>query len=68
MSGEKGDVRRVFTTAEVAIQVGLNAAYLLRLVKRMKFDETEMRQIGPKGYLFSAGAIEKIKQRPMAGQ
>ena len=60
MSVENGDVRRVFITVEAAEQVGLNANYMLRLAKQLELDETEMREAGPRGFLFSAGAIKKI--------
>ena len=60
MNKEKGDVRHVYVTAEAATQAKLNAAYLLRLAKQLELDETEVRQTGPRGFLFSAGAIEKI--------
>ena len=61
MSAEDGDVRRVFITVEAAEQVGLNANYMLRLAKQLELDEAEMRPVGPRGFLFSAKAIEKIK-------
>ena len=60
MKKEKGDARHVFVTAEAAAQVGLNAAYMLRLAKQLELSEAEMRQAGPRHFLFSAGGIEKI--------
>ena len=60
MSKEKGDVRNVFVTAEAATQAGLNAAYMLRLAKQLGLSEKEMRQAGPRHFLFSTGGIEKI--------
>ena len=60
MSAKDGDVRNVFITVEAAEQVSLNANYMLRLAKQLELDEAEMRQVGPRGFLFSAGAIKKI--------
>lgn len=57
------DVRKVFITKEAANQLGLNPSYLIKLAKSMNLAESEMREAGNRNYLFSEGAIEKIKNR-----
>lgn len=57
------DVRNVFITREVADMLGLTPTYLIKLAKKMKLDETEMREAGNRNYLFSSEAVEKLKNR-----
>jgi len=55
------DVRKVFITKEVAKEVELNPSYLIKLAKKIKLNETEMREAGSRNYLFSEEAVQKIK-------
>lgn len=57
------DVRKVYITKEVAEILEINPSYLLRLAKSMKFSAAEMREAGKRNYLFSAEAVEKLKNR-----
>lgn len=57
------DVRDIFVTAEVAKQLDLTPAYVIRLAKTMEFDESEFREAGKRNYMFSKEAVEKIKGR-----
>lgn len=57
------DVRDVFITREVAENLGLTPTYLIKLAKKMKLDETEMREAGNRNYLFSKEAVEKLQKR-----
>lgn len=57
------DVRKVFITREVAEQLGLTPTYLIKLAKKMNFNEKEMREAGNRNYLFSEEALEKLKNR-----
>jgi len=57
------DVRTVFTTTEVAKLLDISAAYLVRLVKEMRFSEKEVRKAGKGGYLFSIEAVKKLQNR-----
>lgn len=57
------DVRKVFITREVADELGLTPTYLIKLAKKMRLNETEMREAGNRNYLFSAEAVEKLKNR-----
>lgn len=56
------DVRQVFITKEVADKLGLNASYTIRLAKKVGLDASEMREAGSRNYLFSEGAVEKLKE------
>ena len=55
------DVREIFVTAEVAKQLDLTPAYVIRLAKSMNFNESEFREAGKRNYIFSKEAVEKIK-------
>lgn len=57
------DVRDVFITREVAEKLGLTPTYLIKLAKKMKLNEMEMREAGNRNYLFSKEAVEKLKNR-----
>lgn len=57
------DVRKVYITKEVAEILEINPSYLLRLAKSMKLSAAEMREAGKRNYLFSAEAVEKLKNR-----
>lgn len=57
------DVKKVFITKEAADQLGLNASYMIKLAKKMNLSDDEMREAGPRNYLFSEEAIEKMKNR-----
>ena len=58
---ENGDVRHVYITSEVALRVGLHAAYVLRLAKELNLDESEIRPAGVRNFLFSESAVKKIE-------
>ena len=55
------DVRKTFVTAEVAKQLDLTPAYVIRLAKDMDLSEEEFREAGKRNYIFSEEAVEKIK-------
>lgn len=57
------DVRNVYITREVADELGLTSTYLIKLAKKMKLSEAEMREAGNRNYLFSKEAVEKLKNR-----
>lgn len=57
------DVRDIFVTAEVAKQLDLTPAYVIRLAKDIQLDETEFREAGKRNYIFSKAAVEKIKNK-----
>jgi hypothetical protein len=57
------DVRDIYVTAEVAKQLDLTPAYLIRLAKVIELDESEFREAGKRNYLFSKEAVEKIRKR-----
>lgn len=54
------DVRKVYITREVAEQLNLTPTYLIKLAKKIKLNETEMREAGSRNYLFSDEAVEKL--------
>lgn len=59
------DVRKVFITKEVAEQLGLNPAYLIRfgkdLINQNKITEADMRIAGKRNYIFNEKAVDVIK-------
>ena len=55
------DVQKVFITREVAEKLGLTPTYLIKLAKKIRLNENEMREAGSRNYLFSEEAIEKLK-------
>lgn len=57
------DVRDVFVTAEVAKELDITPAYLIRIAKNMGLDETQFREAGKRNYLFSKEAIEIVRGR-----
>ncbi len=57
------DVRDVYITREVADKLSLTPTYLIKLAKKLDLSETEMREAGSRNYLFSKGAVEKLKMR-----
>lgn len=60
--GEKvSDVRKVFITREVADELNLTPTYLIKLGKKIKLSESEMREAGSRNYLFSEEAVQKLK-------
>ena len=60
--GEKvSDVRKVYITREVAEKLNLTPTYLIKLAKKIKLNETEMREAGNRNYLFSEEAIQKLQ-------
>ncbi len=60
--GEKvSDVRKVFITREVADELKLTPTYLIKLGKKIKLSEAEMREAGSRNYLFSEEAVQKLK-------
>lgn len=54
------DVRKVFVTSEVAMKFQITTAYLVRLAKKMNFDESEFRETQKHTYLFSEEAVDKL--------
>lgn len=56
------DVRKVHITREVAEELNLTPTYLIKLAKKIKLSETEMREAGSRNYLFSDEAVEKLKR------
>mgnify|MGYP000857861750 FL=1 len=56
------NVQEVFITKEVADFLGLNPSYTIKLGKKIKLDETEMREAGNRNYLFSQEAVEKLRK------
>ncbi|MDO5402971.1 MAG: AraC family transcriptional regulator [Eubacteriales bacterium] len=57
------DVRKVYITREVADELNLTPTYLIKLAKKLKLSESEMREAGNRNYLFSEEAVEKLKNR-----
>lgn len=57
------DVRNVFITREVAEKLNLTSTYLIKLAKKMKLNESEIREAGNRNYLFSKEAVEKLENR-----
>lgn len=60
------NVQKVYITKEVADEVGLNAAYLIRLSKKLlengEISENDMRAAGKRNYLFNDRALNVIKE------
>ena len=56
-------VREIYVTSEVAKQLDLTPAYLIRLAKLIDLDETEFREAGKRNYLFSKEAVVKIQSK-----
>lgn len=59
------DVRKVFITREVAEKLQLTPTYLIKLAKKIRLNEKEMREAGSRNYLFSEEAVEKLKSSKM---
>ena len=57
------DVRKIFTTTEVAKMLDISTSYLVRLIREIDFSEDELRKAGKGSYLFSESAVEKLKNR-----
>lgn len=55
------DVRDVYVTAEVARILDITPAYLIRLAKTLKLDESHFREAGKRNYIFSKEAVEVIQ-------
>lgn len=59
------NITKVYVTKEVAEMVGLTTSYFLRFIKKMKeegkFADSDMRQAGPRTYLFNQRAVREIK-------
>lgn len=62
------DVRKVFITREVANELDLTSSYLIKLAKKIKLDETEMREAGNRNYLFNEEAKKKLKEAKTQGE
>lgn len=46
---------------EVADELKLTPTYLIKLGKKIKLSEAEMREAGNRNYLFSEEAVQKLK-------
>lgn len=57
------DVREIFLTAEVAKQLDITPAYLIRIAKQMDLSDSQFREAGKRNYLFSKEAVEVISQK-----
>lgn len=61
------DVNNVYTTSEVATKLGLNSAYLLRVVKEMldkkELTPNDVRAAGKRNYIFNTNALNKLKAK-----
>lgn len=59
-------VKNVYLTAEVAQQLELNQAYLLRVAKELRekneLTEDQMREAGKRNYIFSDDAVKKLAE------
>jgi len=56
-------VKDVFITKEVADELNLTPTYLIKLAKKSKLSDDEMRGAGRRNYLFSKEAVMKLKIR-----
>lgn len=62
---ENLSINNIMTTNELATKLGLNSAYVLRLVKDPKnglVEGTDFRSAGKRNYLFTVTAFEKLEQ------
>lgn len=61
------DVNKVYTTSEIAERLGLNSAYLLRVVKEMlereELTSNDVRAAGKRNYIFNTRALEVLKEK-----
>lgn len=59
------NVQHVYLTAEVAEQLKVNQAYLLRTAKELKSQNkitaTQMRESGKRNYIFSNEAVDILR-------
>ena len=55
------DVREVFISAEVARELDITSAYLIKLSKSLNLPETDFRETSKGSYLFNRAAINVIK-------
>ena len=60
------NVKEVFITKEVSEMLDINAAYLLRLAKKLtesgNIKPEDMRPAGKRNYIFNTNAIDEIKK------
>lgn len=62
---ENLSINNIMTTNELATKLGLNSAYVLRLVKDPKnglVEGIDFRSAGKRNYLFTLTAFEKLEQ------
>lgn len=61
------DVNKVYTTSEIASNLGINSTYLLRVVKDMleknELTNNDVRASGKRNYIFNTKALEKLQKR-----
>ena len=55
------DVREIYVTAEAAKILDITPAYLIRLAKTLKLDESQFREAGKRNYIFNKEAVDIIK-------
>lgn len=61
------DVNKYYVTSEIADKLGINSAYLLRVVKSMledgKLTSKDVRPAGKRNYIFSTQALEVLENK-----
>lgn len=61
------DVNKVYTTSEIASQLDLNSAYLLRVVKEMlengDLTDNDVRPAGKRNYIFNTKALTQLQEK-----
>lgn len=61
------DVRKVYTTKEVADQLDISPSYLIRVVKQLEdygyFTEKDFRKVGKRAYLYNDKAVREIMKK-----
>lgn len=57
------DVRDIFITSEVARELDITPAYLVKLAKTVDLNETEFRETSKGSYLFNQSGIEKLRAK-----